>query len=92
MQRSPTHAPADPPKGSVHSPPQPREDPKDSGTCGRAAPQPTAAVENAENHHDDPTTHKTPLRPTTTTSPQPPQDHSNNAQLHRHAATTYSTA
>jgi len=64
LRRSPTHAPADPPKGSVHSPPQSREDPKDSGPCERGAPQPTAAVENAENHHDDPTTLKTPPRPT----------------------------
>ena len=71
----PTHAPTDPP---VPSPPQSREDPKDSGPCGRASPQPTAAVENAENHHDDPTTHKTPLRPTTTTSPRLPQKHANN--------------
>jgi hypothetical protein len=62
-----------PPKGSVHSPPQSREDPKDSGTCGRASSQSTAAVENAENHHDDSTTHKTLLLPTTTTSPRPPR-------------------
>ena len=92
LRRSPARAPADPPKGSVHSPPQPREDPKDSGLCERGAPQSTAAVENAENHNDDSITHKTSLRPTTTASPWPPQDRANNAQLYCHAVTTYSTA
>jgi len=77
LRRSPTHAPADPPKGSVPSPPQAREDPKDSGPCGKASPQPTAAVEKAD-HHDDSTTHKTSLLPTMTTSPRPPQDRANN--------------
>jgi len=69
-RRSPTHAPTDP---LIPSPPQSREDPKDSGSRGRASPQPTAAVEKAENHHDDSTTHKASLLPTTTMSPRPPK-------------------
>jgi hypothetical protein len=95
LQRSPARAPADPPKGSVHLPPQPCEDPRDKNVAAPAGERHHSQPpqwKNAQNHHDASTTHKTSLRPTTTASPWPPQDRVNNAQPHRHAVTTYSTA
>jgi hypothetical protein len=100
LRRSPTHAPADHPKGSVHSPPQPCEDPKDRGPCGKASPQPTAAMEKRREPPRRHNIHKTPLRLTKTTSPWPsgPRQQRPSASLHlnyilncvKYAENTYS--